>query len=58
MNLEALKRLLLSIAPDMRDCLVFGGLALASYGVGLAIGTGWGFVLAGAGLFWLGEKRA
>ena len=57
MNLEALKRLLLSIAPDMRDCYVFGGLALASIGVGMELGTGWGCALGGGTLFWLGMKH-
>lgn len=42
-----------SLLPDLRDIIVFGGLLLAGYGAWLMYPPA-GYMLAGAGLFYIG----
>lgn len=40
---------------DMRDCLVFGGIGCASYGINMIYPPG-AFIFSGLALFWLGVR--
>lgn len=42
-----------NLLPDLRDLVVFGGLALAGYGAWLVYAPA-GFIVGGAGLFYVG----
>jgi len=51
--LAALKRM--NPNADLRDCLVFGGIAAAAYGIGLIyVPAAW--IFAGLAAFWLGVR--
>lgn len=41
---------------DLRDLFAFGGLGLMGYGIALIFMPG-GFIVIGAGLFWLGVRK-
>lgn len=48
-------RILGAWLPDIRDVLVFGGIALAGYGLSALLpGAGW--VFAGLAIAWLGVR--
>lgn len=47
---------LLVLLPNLQDVLVFGGLAAASFGVHQVYAPA-GWILAGAGCFWLGVRK-
>lgn len=42
-----------ALLPDLRDLVVFGGIALASYGAWLIFAPA-GFIVGGAALFYVG----
>lgn len=42
--------------PDLRDWLVFGGVACAAYGAGQVYGPA-GWIVAGVAFFYLGARR-
>lgn len=61
MTMETVKRMLavvaLFIVGNLQDLFVFGGLAMASYGIAQVAGAGYAWIAAGAGVCWLGLKR-
>ena len=45
------------LLPDMEDVLVFGGLALACYGIAELAGVPAACIAGGGTLLWLGVRR-
>ncbi len=51
-----ISKVLMFLIPDLRDVLVFGGIASFSYGASL-VHHPLGFIVAGLAVFWIGIRR-